>query len=128
MTSIKAFIKGHPVAAYSILAFAISWGGILLVVGPGGFPGIPEQFETLLPLVGLAMLIGPPVAGILLTSLFNGRAGLREFLIPVAQVAGGRPLVCGGAPYRPTLDADGDAPCALAPLPRVPPLYIHIRR
>jgi uncharacterized protein len=80
MTSIKAFIKGPPVAAYFVLAFAICWGGILLVVGPGGFPGTPEQFETLLPLVGLAMLIGPPVAGILLTGLVNGRAGLREFL------------------------------------------------
>ena len=62
------------------LTFAISWGGILLVVGPGGFPGTPEQFETLLPLVGLAMLAGPPVAGILLTGLVHGRAGLREFL------------------------------------------------
>jgi membrane protease YdiL (CAAX protease family) len=80
MTSIKAFIKGHPVAAYFVLASAISWGGILLVVGPGGFPGTPEQFETLLPLVGLSMLIGPPVAGILLTGLVSGRAGLREFL------------------------------------------------
>jgi uncharacterized protein len=80
MRSIKAFIKGHPVATYFVLAFAISWGGILLVVDPGGFPGTPEQFERLLPLVGLAMLAGPPVAGILLTGLVHGRAGLREFL------------------------------------------------
>ena len=80
MTSIRTFIKGHPVAIYFVLAFAISWGGILLVVGPGGFPGTPEQFETLLPLVGLAMLVGPPVAGILLTGLVHGRAGLHGLL------------------------------------------------
>jgi membrane protease YdiL (CAAX protease family) len=80
MATIKAFIKGHPVTAYFILAFAISWGGILLVVGPGGFPGTPEQFERLLPLVGLAMLVGPSVAGILLTGLLHRRVGLRELL------------------------------------------------
>jgi membrane protease YdiL (CAAX protease family) len=80
MRSIKAFIKGHPVAIYFVIAFAISWGGILLVVGPGGFPGTPEQFETLLPLVGLAMLVGPPVAGILLTGFVHGRAGLHGLL------------------------------------------------
>ena len=80
MISIRAFIKGHSVATYFVLAFAISWGGILLVVGPGGFPGTPEQFDTLLPWVGLAMLVGPPIAGILLTSFFHGRAGLREIL------------------------------------------------
>jgi membrane protease YdiL (CAAX protease family) len=80
MRSIKALTKEHPVAIYFVIAFAISWGGILLVVGPGGFPGTPEQFETLLPLVGLAMLVGPPVAGILLTGLVHGRAGLHGLL------------------------------------------------
>src|SRR3990172_6156352 len=34
----------------------------------------------LLPFVVLAMIAGPSVAGILLTGLENGRAGLREFL------------------------------------------------
>ena len=81
MTTIRAFIERHPVLTYFALTFAISWGGFLMVVGgPGGFPGTPEDFETLLPLVALAMLAGPPVAGILLTSLVYGRAGLRELL------------------------------------------------
>ena len=62
------------------MAFAISWGGFLMVVGPGGFPGTQEQLETLLPFVVLAMLAGPSVAGILMTGLVHGRAGLRELL------------------------------------------------
>ena len=38
MRAIKAFVKGHPVISYYALAFAISWGAILLAVGlgPGG--------------------------------------------------------------------------------------------
>ena len=79
MTTIKALIKRHPLLGYFALAFAISWGGVLLVIGgPGGIPGTKEEFETLLPFVILAMLAGPSVAGILLTGLVHGRAGLRE--------------------------------------------------
>jgi hypothetical protein len=85
MTTIKAFIKSHLWLAYFALAFAISWGGILLVVGPSGIPGTREQTEMLLPLVVLAMLAGPSVAGILLISLVNGRAGLRNLLTRMAR-------------------------------------------
>jgi membrane protease YdiL (CAAX protease family) len=80
MTTIKAFIKRHPVLIYFTLTFAISWGGFVLVLGPGGFPGTKELFETLFPLAILIMLLGPPFAGILLTGLVSGRAGLRELL------------------------------------------------
>ena len=81
MTTIKAFIKRHPVLTYFALAFAISWGGILLVIGgPGGIPATTEQTKMLFPFAILAMLPGPSVAGILLTGLVYGRAGLREFL------------------------------------------------
>ena len=80
MATIEAFIKRHPVLTYFALAFAISWCGVLIVVGPGGIPGASEQFDPLLPFVGLAMLAGPSVAGLLLTGLIYGRAGLRELL------------------------------------------------
>jgi uncharacterized protein len=79
--SLSVSIKRHPLFTYYALTFAISWGGILLVIGgPGGIPGTPEQFETMLPFLILAMLAGPSVTGILLTSLVNGREGLREVL------------------------------------------------
>ncbi len=81
MTGIKAYIKIHPMAAYFVLTFAISWGGILLVIGgPGGIPGTPEQFQRLMPLAIPAMLGGPSIAGLLLTGLVSGRAGFRELL------------------------------------------------
>jgi membrane protease YdiL (CAAX protease family) len=78
--SISVFIKRHPVLTYYILTFAISWGAFALVVGPDGFLGTEEKFDTVLPLAVMAMLIGPSVAGILLTGLVSGRAGIRELL------------------------------------------------
>jgi membrane protease YdiL (CAAX protease family) len=80
MTTIKSFINRHAVLIYFALVFAISWGGILIVIGPGGIPATPEQIEPLLPFVYGAMLAGPSVAGILLTVLVYGRAGLRDLL------------------------------------------------
>jgi uncharacterized protein len=80
VTTIRAFVKSHPVLSYFALAFTITWGGMLIAVGPGGFPGTGSQFDTLMPLVVLAMLAGPSVAGLLLTGLVSGRAGFRELL------------------------------------------------
>jgi membrane protease YdiL (CAAX protease family) len=70
------FIKRHPVLTYFALTFAISWGAILIVVGPGGIPITTDQVVVL----GMATLLGPSVAGILLTGLASGRAGFRELL------------------------------------------------
>jgi hypothetical protein len=70
MKAIKAFIKSHPLLSYFALTFAISWGGMLLVILAGASGGIPM----------LAWVAGPPVAGILLTGLLYGRAGFRDLL------------------------------------------------
>jgi len=80
MSTIKAFVKQHRVLTYYALVFAISWGGVLLVVGPAGMPGTKAQFDSLLPAAILAMLAGPSIAGLLLTGLVYGKAGLRDFL------------------------------------------------
>jgi uncharacterized protein len=81
MKTIKAFIKRHPLLSYFALAFAISWGGILIAVGlgPGGFSATPQQLQMAVPYAVPAMILGPSVAGILLTGLLYGRTGLREF-------------------------------------------------
>jgi membrane protease YdiL (CAAX protease family) len=56
------------------------------VVGPNGFPGTSEEVERLMPYAILAFVVGPALAGPLLTGFVYGKAGLREFLIPVAEV------------------------------------------
>src|SRR5215207_2641877 len=75
MKSIRAFIKKHPLLSYLALVFAISWGGMLIVAGPGGIQSNKELAFSY-----VAMLAGPSVVGILLTGLAYGRAGLRELL------------------------------------------------
>ena len=78
MSNMMAFIRRHPVATYFALTFAISWGGFLLVVGPGGFASTSWETDARFPLAVLAMLAGPSTAGVLLTLLMDGRAGIRE--------------------------------------------------
>jgi hypothetical protein len=79
MTTIKAFVKNHPVLSFFALAFTLSWGAVLMVVGPSGFLGTKEISEVLNPFLYVAMVVGPSVAGILFTGLLYSRAGLREF-------------------------------------------------
>ena len=79
MTTIKAFVKNHPVLSFFALAFTLSWGAVLMVVGPSGFLGTKEISEVLNPFLYVAMVLGPSVAGILFTGLLYGKAGLREF-------------------------------------------------
>lgn len=81
MSTVSASIERHSLLIYFALAFAISWGAVLVVIGgPGRIPGTTEQAEMLLPFVVLAMLPGPAVAGILLTGLVYGKGGLRDVL------------------------------------------------
>jgi uncharacterized protein len=81
MKTIKAFVERHPLLSFYALAFAITWGGLIMVVGgPGEILGSPEKFEARFGLVLLAWLAGPSVAGIVLTGLLHGRAGLRDLL------------------------------------------------
>jgi membrane protease YdiL (CAAX protease family) len=80
------FIKRHPVLTFYSLVFAISWGGILLVVGgPGAIPGTPAQVERLMPFAVLALFAGPSIAGVLMTGLVGGRDGLRELRARLLQ-------------------------------------------
>jgi membrane protease YdiL (CAAX protease family) len=80
MRTLKTFIQKHSVVTYYALTFAISWGGIFLVIGPEGFPGTQVDFTTMLPFVILPMLAGPALSSLLLTGLLDGKAGLRALL------------------------------------------------
>ena len=50
MTTIRAFVKSHSLLSYVALTFAISWGTILLVIGPRGVPLNAEHVVTLMTL------------------------------------------------------------------------------
>jgi uncharacterized protein len=81
VSTIKAFIKSHPLLSYFALTFAITWSLFVFAVGgPGGIPATKEEFTTLPLLAILAVLVGPSVSGILLTGLVYGREGFRDLL------------------------------------------------
>ena len=79
MKNIKAFIKKHPLLSFYALAFAITWGGLIMVVGgPSKILGSPDLLGTRFSFVMLTWLAGPSVASILMTGIVNGRKGLRD--------------------------------------------------
>ncbi|MCB0110395.1 MAG: CPBP family intramembrane metalloprotease [Caldilineaceae bacterium] len=78
MATIKTSVKQHSVLLYFLLTFILSWGSILTITGPKGLPLTPEQAAQVGPIIYMAMLIGPSVAGLLLIGLVDGRGGLLQ--------------------------------------------------
>jgi membrane protease YdiL (CAAX protease family) len=68
----------HPAGSYFVLTFAISGAGFFLVGGRGFFAGTSWQDDPLFVFAVTALLVGPPVAGVVLTGLVKGRTGFRE--------------------------------------------------
>lgn len=79
----RNWLRAHPVLAYYALVFAITWGGMLLVVGPSGIFNSQANPEELTQFIYFAALAGPSVAGIAMTGLLYGKAGLRDLLARV---------------------------------------------
>lgn len=77
MATPAGFPRWDPVLWYFVWTFAISWGGIVIVVGPHGIPSPADPFPAL-PFVYLAMLAGPAFAGLVMTGVVSGRAGFRD--------------------------------------------------
>ena len=74
-----AVIRRHSVAAYFTIAFGLSWTAVMAVIWPGPIPAPPADATRLFPLVYLAMLIGPPAAGLSMTAIASGWPGLRDY-------------------------------------------------
>ena len=75
----RSFLRRYPAASYFALAFSISWAGIFVVIRGGPIPAPTAEAHRLFGLVYLAMLAGPAIAGIAMTGVVGGRAGLRDY-------------------------------------------------
>lgn len=78
MTPIHIHIRRHAYLVHFALTFLLSWGALLALIGPGGFVGARGVSTSRLPLLFLAILTGPSIAGLLMTGLVHGQAGLRR--------------------------------------------------
>jgi membrane protease YdiL (CAAX protease family) len=75
--NVKNYIKRHPVITYFGLVYLISYGGFFVLVGPkllrGEAMGSTDAF-LLFPVI----VVGVCLVGIALTSIVDGRKGLRD--------------------------------------------------
>lgn len=74
-------IDRYPLLSYIALSFLVSWGAVLVISGVEGLPVMPDQAMT----AGMALLLGPAVAGVLLTALDTGREGLSSLLVRLCR-------------------------------------------
>ena len=75
MSRIKALIKRHALLIYFALAFALSWGGGLVLIGAA-----PMRSDPRFMIIVLAAPVAPALAGLLMTGFTAGRKGYRELL------------------------------------------------
>src|SRR3990170_7381325 len=128
MTTIKAFIKRHPLLTYFALAFAVSWGGTT----PGHRrtwrnPGHHGANRDAAPVSGPGDGRRPQRSRHPVDRPRPWKGGPSRVSIPVAQVAGGRSLVRGSAPDHPALGGVGTLR-AFTDLHGISPRHIRIRR
>ena len=82
--NIKAFIQRHPVSTYFGLAFLLSYGGFLVVVGPKLLRGEAMQSTDAFILFPV-IVIGVCLGGITLTAIVDGRSGLRDLFSHIGR-------------------------------------------
>jgi pimeloyl-ACP methyl ester carboxylesterase/membrane protease YdiL (CAAX protease family) len=124
-------IRKHPLLAYYILTFALSWGGFVLVVGPGSLVNANWQAEGKFLSAIMVMLEGPSIAGLLLTGVIDGGTGYRDLFLRLCKWRVGirwyalailpAPIVSAGTLFvlsmtSPLLSADNKAAVVLAGL------------
>ena len=85
----NGIIHRNPVTTYFALTYIISWAGAFAVVAPYWMKG-----EAVPKISGLmmfpAMLLGPSLAGIVLTKAIHGTGGLRTLFSRIRRIGSGR--------------------------------------
>lgn len=92
-----SLIHRHPVTSYFVLTYAISWAGALLIGAPywirgqavPKFPGI---------MMFPAMLLGPSIAGMILTWVVHGKPGVRMLFARMRRLGPARWLIALAIP------------------------------
>jgi uncharacterized protein len=92
--NIKSFVARRPLVSYFVIAYGITWGGILIFLASRGFQLTSLQVQDtsiLFVIVFLAMLLGPSTSSLFLTALLDGRNGLREIWLRIKRWQVGLP-------------------------------------
>lgn len=82
MSAPRHFLQRHPLALFLFLTFSISWAAVLLAAGTGGLPATPDNQAVL----GMAILLGPTLAGLIATGIVQGKQGFRTLLARLVHV------------------------------------------
>ena len=77
MRTKSSFLQRHSLLTYFLLAYGITWGGILLFLAFIGFEFSAIQMQEGLIIFSL-MILGPSLSGLILTAGLDGRQGLGE--------------------------------------------------
>lgn len=78
--NIKSFVARHSLVSYFVIAYGITWGGILIFLTSRGFQLTSLQVQDasiMFVIIFLAMLLGPSTSGLVLTAVLDGHNGLR---------------------------------------------------
>jgi hypothetical protein len=78
--NVKVFMQRHPVVSYFGLVYLISYGGFYVVVGPKLLRGETMQSTDAF-LLFPVIVVGVCLVGIALTSIVDGRNGLRDLFL-----------------------------------------------
>lgn len=82
--TLRSRLQRLPLLGYFGLSYGISWGGILVVLSFTGFDLVwLRPLDT--GLIFIVMLLGPSTAGLAMTTLLDGRRGLRELVSSLAR-------------------------------------------